>query len=239
MEKMKGTIGVVFAKLSANSKAKSYSLRLKLEESDIWFGLGFSPTNKFEVNGKVLEKGFVVEFEYDPAKYNNVNHDSIKIISSELPKEVKKEKVDKDLPIRLGNACTIATHLTKSKSDIVTVAKQVMPMVDELREKLTAKHQELDSYSLGARLGQTAIIAAQYTANINEFIEFAEQLFEEICEAEKELKHPEVKEPVKKEKQVKTEKIVVEDKKETVETVVDSVALNSEPPMDFDDDIPF
>lgn len=202
MTKFSGTIEKLYVKYV--DKVKKYSV--SIVNSSNFYGLGLYEDKFVKFGDVVLKEGMEVEFSYS-GKFKNVDMNTFKIIQQEVPKEVKKAKNDKDLAIRLGNSITIATHLTKSKLDIVVIAKQVMPMVDELRDKLATKHPDMDSYSLGARLGQAAIIAAQYTANIDDFIGFAEELFEEICQAEEELKN--VNSNVqgnKKEKQVKTEK---------------------------------
>jgi hypothetical protein len=202
IDKFNGLIEKVYVKF--NDKAKRNSI--SIINNGGFYGLGLYEDKFVKVGDVVLKEGMEVEFSYS-GKFKNVDMNTFKIIQQEVPKEVKKAKNDKDLAIRLGNSITIATHLTKSKLDIVVIAKQVMPMVDELRDKLATKHPDMDSYSLGARLGQAAIIAAQYTANIDDFIGFAEELFEEICQAEEELKN--VNSNVqgnKKEKQVKTEK---------------------------------
>lgn len=142
-----------------------------------------------------------------------------------------------DLPIRLGNAVTIANHFTDSYLDVVTIAKQVIGKVDELRAKMKAKYSSMDDYGLGSRCGQVAIIAAEKTKDINSFIKVAEELFIEICEAEQELREG---------------KVVVEQKQETKQEVqkpiimIDnfSSVVDIPEPEDFDEfdefeDIPF
>lgn len=191
-DKFNGVIEKIYVKF--NDKAKRNSI--SIINNGNFYGLGLHDDKFVKVNDIVLKEGMSVEFEYS-GKFKNIDMNTFKIIQQEVPKEVKKAKNDKDLAIRLGNAVTIATHLTKSKLDIVDIAKRVMPMVDELREKLATTHPQMDSYSLGARLGQAAIIAAQYTANIDDFIGFAEELFEQICRAEEELKNSPAKQEVK------------------------------------------
>ena len=149
------------------------------------------------------------------------------------PKSNQKD----DLPIRLGNAVTIANHFTDSYLDVVSIAKQVIGKVDELRAKMKAKYSSMDDYGLGSRCGQVAIIAAEKTKDINSFIKVAEDLFIEICEAEQELREG---------------KIVVEQKQETKQEVqkpiimIDnfSSVVDIPEPEDFDEfdefeDIPF
>lgn len=224
-KKFEGIIERLF--VNDRKTAKGDKKSISIANNKVYYGLGLHDKETYEVTGVTLKEGMTVSFEYTDGKYKNVVLETLKIVQQEVPKEVKKAKNDKDLAIRLGNAVTIATHLTKSKLGIVAVAKQVLPMVDELREKLATKHSEMDSYSLGARLGQAAIIAAQYTANIDEFIGFAEELFENICQAEGELKNNSTKQENKPNNIVQN-------------TVNVAPLVHNEPPaVGWDEDIPF
>ena len=180
-----------------------------------------------------------VSFEYSDGQYKNVVLDTLKIIQQEIPKEVKKQQVDKTLPIRLGNALTVAQNFTKTYIDVVAIAsKQVLPEVDKLRDKLAKQYTQLDDYALGARVGQCVVIAAQFTKDINSYIEVAEQLFHEMCESEEELKNVSSNvQDNKKENKVKTEKVVSEVKETKPEPVVNDTD-NSDPELDWDEDIP-
>ena len=135
-----------------------------------------------------------------------------------------------DLPIRLGNAITIANHFTDSYLDVVSIAKQVIGKVDELRAKMKVKYSSMDDYGLGSRCGQVAIIAAEKTKDINSFIKVAEDLFIEICEAEQELREG---------------KVVVEQKQDIKQgvqqpNVIDDFSNDVDiPEPAFDDDCPF
>src|SRR5574343_399882 len=232
-KKFEGIIERLF--VNDRKTAKGDKKSISIANNKVYYGLGLHDKETYEVDGITLKEGMTVSFEYTDGKYKNIILETLKIVQQEIPKEVKKAKNDKDLAIRLGNAVTIATHLTKSKLDIVDVAKRVVPVVDELREKLANNHSEIDSYSLGARLGQAAIIAAQYTANIDDFIGFAEELFEQICQAEEELKNS----PVKQE--VKTVENSVENKPNNLTQNSSNVAppVYNEPPAVEWDDIPF
>lgn len=229
-KKFEGIIERLF--VNDRKTAKGDKKSIQIANNKVYYGLGLHDKETYEVNGVTLKEGMTVSFEYTDGKYKNVVLETLKVVQQEVPKEVMKAKNDKDLAIRLGNAVTIATHLTKSKLDIVDIAKRVVPMVDELREKLAAKHPEMDSYSLGARLGQAAIIAAQYTANISDFIGFAEELFEQICQAEEELKNSSVKQDSKP----------VENKPNNLTQSAANVAppvYNEPPVVAWDEDIPF
>lgn len=144
------------------------------------------------------------------------------------PKSNQKD----DLPIRLGNAISVANHFTDSYLDVVSIAKKVIGEVDSLRDKMANKYPTLDLYSLGARVGQSVIIAAEKTKDINSFIKVAEDLFIEICEAEQELREG---------------KLVVEQKKEIKQEVQELTVVEDfsndidipEPEDDYDLDVPF
>lgn len=221
-DKFSGVIEKLYVKF--NDKAKRNSISIINQGS--FYGLGLYEEKIVKVGDVVLKEGMTVEFEYS-GKYKNIDMNTLKIVQQEATKEFKKADNDKDLAIRLGNSVTIATHLTKSKLDIVAIAKQVMPMVDELRDKLLTKYPNMDQYGLKARLGQAAIISAQYTANINDFIGFAEELFEDICLAEEELKNPVVKDV----KEIK--------KEEKVEEVLQTDVETTDEDLEWDSDIPF
>lgn len=129
-----------------------------------------------------------------------------------------------DLPIRLGNAISVANHFTDSYVDVVSIAKKVIGEVDVLRDKMASKYPALDLYSLGARVGQSVIIAAEKTKDINSFIKVAEDLFIEICEAEQELREG---------------KIVVEQKQEIKQEVQESANVIDDFSNDIDIPEPF
>ena len=124
---------------------------------------------------------------------------------------------------------TVAQNFTKTYIDVVAIAsKQVLPEVDKLRDKLAKQYTQLDDYALGARVGQCVVIAAQFTKDINSYIEVAEQLFHEMCRSEEELKNVNSDVQDEKENKVKTEKVVSEVKE-----------TKHEPELDWDSDIPF
>lgn len=198
MEKFKGGIERIFVKY--NDKAKRNSISI-INNSN-FYGLGLHNEKFVKVGDIVLKEGMQVEFEY-AGQFKNINMDTFKIIQQEIPKEVKKQQVDKTLPIRLGNALTVAQNFTKTYIDVVAIAsKQVLPEVDNLRDKLAKQYTQLDDYALGARVGQCVVIAAQFTKDINSYIEVAEQLFNEMCQAEEELKNANSSVQDNKEKEV-------------------------------------
>lgn len=232
-DKFNGLIEKIFVKYNENARRNSISII----NNGNFYGLGLHNDKFVKVGDVVLKEGMTVSFEYSDGQYKNVVLDTLKIVQQEIPKEVKKQQVDKTLPIRLGNALTVAQNFTKTYIDVVAIAsKQVLPEVDKLRDKLAKQYTQLDDYALGARVGQCVVIAAQFTKDINSYIEVAEQLFHEMCQAEKELKS--VNPPVQDEKEVKTEKVVSRVKETKLEPVANDTD-NSDPELDWDSDIPF
>lgn len=233
-DKFNGVIERLFVKF--NDKAKRNSISIIHNGS--FYGLGLHNEKFVKVGDVVLKEGMQVEFEY-AGQFKNIDMNTFKIVQQEIPKEVKKQQVDKTLPIRLGNALTVAQNFTKTYIDVVAIAsKQVLPEVDKLRDKLAKQYTQLDDYALGARVGQCVVIAAQFTKDINSYIEVAEQLFHEMCRSEEELKNVNSNVQDKKENKVKTEKVVSEAKETKPEPVVNDTD-NSEPELDWDSDIPF
>lgn len=217
--------------------AKGNKKSISIANNKVYYGLGLHDKETYEVDGVVLKEGMTVSFEYEDGKYKNVVLDTLKIVQQEVPKEVKKQQVDKTLPIRLGNALTVAQNFTKTYIDVVAIAsKQVLPEVDKLRDKLAKQYTQLDDYALGARVGQCVVIAAQFTKDINSYIEGAEQLFHEMCRSEEELKNGNP--PVQDEREVKTEKVASKVKETKPEPVINDTD-NSDPELDWDSDIPF
>ena len=233
-KKFEGVIEKIFVKY--NDKAKRNSI--SIINNGNFYGLGLHNEKFVKVGDVVLKEGMQVEFEY-AGQFKNIDMNTFKIVQQEIPKEVKKQQVDKTLPIRLGNALTVAQNFTKTYIDVVAIAsKQVLPEVDKLRDKLAKQYTQLDDYALGARVGQCVVIAAQFTKDINSYIEVAEQLFHEMCRAEEELKNVNSNVQDKKENKVKTEKVVSEDKETKPESSVNDTG-NSDPELDWDSDIPF
>lgn len=233
-KKFEGIIERLFVKFNEKAKRNSISII----NNGNFYGLGLHNEKFVKVGDVVLKEGMQVEFEY-AGQFKNINMDTFKIVQQEIQKEVKKQQVDKTLPIRLGNALTVAQNFTKTYIDVVAIAsKQVLPEVDKLRDKLAKQYTQLDDYALGARVGQCVVIAAQFTKDINSYIEVAEQLFHEMCQSEEELKNVNSNVQDKNENKVKTEKIVSK-VKETKPESVGNDTNNSEPELDWDENIPF
>lgn len=229
-DKFNGIIERLFVKFNEKAKRNSISII----NNGNFYGLGLHNEKFVKVGDVVLKEGMQVEFEYT-GQFKNIDMNTFKIVQQEIPKEVKKQQVDKTLPIRLGNALTVAQNFTKTYTDVVAIAsKQVLPEVDKLRAKLAKQYTQLDDYALGARVGQCVVIASQFTKDINSYIEVAEQLFHEMCGAEGELKNTNSNVQDKKENKVKTENV-----KETKPELVVNGTDNSEPGIDWDSDIPF
>lgn len=233
-KKFEGIIEKIFVKYNEKARRNSISII----NNGNFYGLGLHNDKFVKVGDVVLKEGMQVEFEY-AGQFKNIDMNTFKIVQQEVPKEVKKQQVDKTLPIRLGNALTVAQNFTKTYTDVVAIAsKQVLPEVDKLRDKLAKQYTQLDDYALGARVGQCVVIAAQFTKDINSYIEVAEQLFHEMCRSEEELKNVNSNVQDKKENKVKTEKVVSE-VKETKPDPVTNDTGNSAPELDWDESIPF
>lgn len=233
-DKFNGVIEKIYVKF--NDKAKRNSI--SIINNGGFYGLGLHNEKFVKVGDVVLKEGMQVEFEY-AVPFKNIDMNTFKIIQQEIPKEVKKQQVDKTLPIRLGNALTVAQNFTKTYIDVVAIAsKQVLPEVDKLRDKLAKQYTQLDDYALGARVGQCVVIAAQFTKDINSYIEVAEHLFHGMCQSEEELKNANSDVQDKKEDKVKTENVVSKVEETKPEPVMDDV-VDSEPELDWDENIPF
>lgn len=216
--------------------ARGSKQAISIANNKVYYGLGLHDKDTFEVDGVVLKEGMEVEFEYSDGKYKNVVIDTLKIVQQEVPK-VKKQQVDKSLPIRLGNSLTVAQNFTKTHIDVVAIAsKQVLPEVDKLRDKLATQYPNMDDYATGARVGQCVVIASQFTKDINSYIEVAEQLFHEMCNAEEELKNG-VSNEVKQDNKNEENDWAPNNLSQSPRNVAPPVY--NIPPMDFDDSIPF
>ena len=236
-KKFEGIVERLF--VNDRKTVKGNKKSISIANNKVYYGLGLHDKETYEVDGVTLKEGMTVSFEYSDGQYKNVVLDTLKIVQQEVPKEVKKQQIDKTLPIRLGNALTVAQNFTKTYIDVVAIAsKQVLPEVDKLRDKLAKQYTQLDDYALGARVGQCVVIAAQFTKDINSYTEVAEQLFHEMCEAEGELKNTNSNVQDKKENKVKTEKVVSKVKETKPEPVVNDID-NSDPELDWNSDIPF
>lgn len=101
-------------------------------------------------------------------------------------KEVKKNS--KDLAIKLGNAINVADSLLDSPEGVVKYgATVVLPEIEKLYSKLSETHTSMDSYAIGARLGQCMNLCAKRQKTLEDTLEAAERMFDEICKYEQEL----------------------------------------------------
>lgn len=219
----------VIERLFVNDRktAKGDKKSISIANNKVYYGLGLHDTDIYQIDGITLKEGMEISFSYEDGKYKNIILDTLKIIKTQPSKEVAKAKVDKSLPIRLGNSLTCASHFTDTHIDLVALAKQLLPKIDALQAKLVEKYPAFDDYSRSARCGQCVVMAAQFTKNKDSFIEVAEQLFDELCLAEEELKNPVVKEL----KETKEE--------EKVEKVQQPIIGTTNEVIDWDSDIPF
>ena len=219
-EKMSDKFSGIIEKLYVKFNDKARRNSISIINSGNFYGLGLYDEKIVKVGDVVLKEGMEVSFEFTDGKYKNVVLDTLKIGKTQPSKEIVKTKVNKSLPIRLGNSLTCASHFTNTHIDLVALAKQLLPKIDALQAKLIEKYPDFDDYSRSARCGQCVVMAAQFTKNKYSFIKVAEQLFDEFCLAEEELKNPVVKDA---EEGKKEEKVVAEVQEiiDTTEGVVD------------------
>lgn len=143
-----------------------------------------------------------------------------------------------DLPIRIGNAVSIvhamfpAKPVTTLKTEIV----QTVDVMDGLRAKLSAEFKgSMDDYSIGARLGQSGIVAAPHGAESPAaFSSLVEDTFRMICTIEEELRAKQAT-PAANSEPAATQPAATPAKE-----LEPQAPLNYSPdPVDFDMDIPF
>ena len=99
MLKFEGIVERLF--VNDRKTAKGNKKSISIANNKVYYGLGLHDKETYEVDGVVLKEGMTVSFEYEDGKYKNVVLDTLKIVQQEIPKEVKKQQVDKTLPIRL------------------------------------------------------------------------------------------------------------------------------------------
>jgi len=220
----------------------------------------FGPIIKTNQNSVIIEDekqgNFEIRVEDGPAYKGQVLtvHERIAAVIDEngqivsgfkwyAPVGAKQKQEGGDLAIRLGNAVTVANHLVNDVHEVVPLAILLVPMIDGLRQKMVEKYPNMDNYAVGARTGQTVIIAAEKTKNIEDFIEVAESLFIELCEAEQYLR--ENKKPSEKTAKALEEADVIEESMNNSDDVPpyteeDFAGIGDEPAEDdWDDDLPF
>lgn len=143
-----------------------------------------------------------------------------------------------DLPVRLGNAVTIVHAMFPDKEVEVQGVEvtQILSVMDQLRNKLTVEFSDMDAYALGARLGQSGIVAAPFGRKSPEdFATKTEATFRMICALETSIRAEKAGAPAEPVKETKP-KVKSTPKSAPVPPVVEP---EYDSPMDFDDDIPF
>lgn len=148
-----------------------------------------------------------------------------------------------DLPIRLGNAVTIvhAMYPDEDIADQQEAIVNVLATMDSLRAELAIEYKDMDAKSIGARLGQSGIVcASQALKSLNEFSTAVKATFKMITELEGTVRSanaPVAQEPVKTTAKPKTKpKAAVV----SAPPVQENPPVEAyDPPMDFDEDIPF
>lgn len=152
-----------------------------------------------------------------------------------------------DLPIRLGNALTIADAMFPNEAivDQQVIVLQVLGAMDSVKAKLRSEFKHLDDYAFGARLGQCGILAARHSQKgIDEFVENVETTFRFVCATEDQIRNngaaagtpgaaDSKPDPVLDQKPEDANPQVPVNDNGHLDYSVNSAAL------DFDDDIPF
>lgn len=145
-----------------------------------------------------------------------------------------------DLPIRIGNAVSIVHAMFPSKpvTNLRTEIVQTVAVMDGLRAKLGAEFTNMDAYSIGARLGQSGIVAAPHgSESPAAFSGLVEDTFRLICSIEDEMRAAQAtpatpdSKPVEQTKQERTTAIKEPEQQPRQDY--------TPPPVDFDEDIPF
>lgn len=152
-----------------------------------------------------------------------------------------------DLPVRLGNALTITDAMFPNAAiiDQKVIIEQVLAAMDGVKAKLRSEFKSMDDYSFGARLGQCGILAARHSQEgIDQFLENVEATFRFVCSMEESLragaaapepaKQPQQQVPAQQPQQQSQAPV----QQQSAPAAVDPQDYH-QPPMDFDDDIPF
>lgn len=151
-----------------------------------------------------------------------------------------------DLPIRLGNAMTIAEAMFPDDPIIAKgiIVEQILTAMDGIRAKLRKEFKSMDDYSFGNRLGQSGILSARWgKESIDSFIAKTEETFRFINELEVKIRNggnkAEEPQEQKQEPVQESKALTPSDDDLPHEASSNGHVDMSIDTMDFDDDIPF
>lgn len=138
-----------------------------------------------------------------------------------------------DLGIRVGNSLSVALEagIVTSPEDITEALPGLVGAIDSLRDELTKANSSMDPYALGARLGQSVVTAARFAkkgTSVDKILETAKVIFDNMNQVEAGIRSSSIKGEDKP--LLDFDKLKKEEVKNT---------KYSEPPLDFDSDIPF
>lgn len=183
--------------------------------------------------GQLATDGTISQFKaYGPAGQRSQN--------SGASGSYKKD----DLPVRLGNALTITDAMFPNAAivDQQVIIKQVLAAMDSVKAKLRSEFKNMDDYSFGSRLGQCGILAARHSQEgIEQFLENVEATFRFVCSMEADIRagsesaqQPQQQAPAQQPQQQSQAPV-----QQQSSPVAEDPRDYHQPPIDFDDDIPF
>lgn len=138
-----------------------------------------------------------------------------------------------------GGAANVALNFVDNLDNLLEISKKCFLIVEEVKDWALESHPELDEKNLGFRAGQSVNLAANYS-NIEDLFETSKRIFDILCDTENHIK-------IVKESPVNTPKTTepvttvpaTTGTKRNVKSKQESKVIEAQPPMDFDDDIPF
>ncbi len=148
---------------------------------------------------------------------------------------------DDDVGVRVGNAFNVAVDagLITAKSDIASELPEIVAKLDAAREEAAKANPTLSQRALGGRFGLSVVTASKFAkkgASVDDLIEAAKPIFLALGQVEDEVRNGAGKQKLQASKSVTSGK---ESQEPQPFPQQQSANVNNEPPMDFDDDIPF
>lgn len=236
-KKFEGIIERLF--VNDRKTAKGNKKSISIANNKVYYGLGLHDKETYEVDGVTLKEGMTVSFEYSDGQYKNVVLDTLKIVQQEIPKEVKNKFEKENMGMLRCHAFNGATSLLVSeckqvsKDSILGAAKVIHSVTVEMKEWFgnTELGKSLDQRELGNTVGNAVINCSNFS-NRNSLSSNVKEFLTEIVPAMTNYIS------VKNDKQDAPEKVDPEVKETKPEPVVKNTD-NSDPEIDWDENIPF
>lgn len=232
------------------NKVNTHRLSFVLEEQEgVWFNAGEATKDhldvKFQGNWVTLKKGDKVEFMYQQnGKYNNVKASAISLTeqapeqqapaqtqggTQPAPKKSYRKTSSGDL---VGHAikCVCGIGIVPSASNFLDTAKQIYDVTAGLKVAYAAEHPELNDYEAGAPIGMAVEQLCRLGTPINELPEKVKEILD--------LQIP-LKEYVDQGGHPASYNWKTITGAKAAPQTSDAPVADNEPPMDWDDDIPF